>query len=882
MTSPEPPLLAAGLTLALLGGAGAAALSPEKPPRQYAFRSWGTQDGLPQGSVQTIAQTPDGYLWFGTRAGLVRFDGVRFTVFDRGNTPAMASHQVEDLAVAADGTLWIAIDGGGLMRRDGDGRFRTWARGDGLPTNRVMVVTAGREGEVWFGTYGAGVGRFKDGEISFLTAADGLTDTSIWGLTVDRAGTLWIGTYVGGLNRYRDGVVTAWTIADGLPSNGVGKIVEDRRGDLWLGTTHGLARIRGGEIDTLAALDLPRDFIWGLEEDRDGNLWFGTVGGGLYRLTADGEVSRFHSGDGLPSDVVNDVFEDREGHLWIGTLGGGLSRLHDGPFVTYGAADGLVSKSVTSIYGDPEGTLWIGTFQGGLHRSRDDAQGFVSVFPGADDLAAALIFAVLGDAAGNLWIGTNGAGLGRLRDGRFTTLTTADGLANDVVLSLLEGRDGSLWIGTNGGVSRLRDGRFENLTSADGLASDIVRSLWESADRTLWIGSSRGLDRYRDGVLTHYGVEDGLSSDMVWAIHEDAAGTLWLGTAAGLDRFRDGEVVSFTTAQGLRDDRVLSILEDDRGYLWLATARGALRLRREELDLYAAGRRGQVSSIAFGSEDGLRGGECFGGHQPAAWKAGDGRLWFPTPHGAAVVDPANLELSSNGPAALVEEVVVDGGEVAATAPATLAPGSRRIEIRFTSLTLRSSESLGFRYRLEGFDADWQVDASGLRKASYTNLPPGDYRFVVAARREAGSWSPEPAAFAFTLRPRFYETWAFYVLCAVIAAAVVAALPLWRLRRARRHEAVLEQRVATAVAQIKVLRGMIPICSSCKKIREDTGYWTQLELYMAEHSEAEFSHGLCPECAARLYAEYTAERSPPERPAAGRNPPSIPPFSKRGG
>jgi hypothetical protein len=245
--------------------------------------------------------------------------------------------------------------------------------------------------------------------------------------------------------------------------------------------------------------------------------------------------------------------------------------------------------------------------------------------------------------------------------------------------------------------------------------------------------------------------------------------------------------------------------------------------------------------------------ECNGG-SPAGWKTEDGKLWFPTLKGIAMVEPGNIQRNSQPPPVLVEEAFVDGRPFVPRE--LLPPGGRRFEFRYTGLSFVSPARMRFAYRLEGFDQQW-IDAGNERAAYYTNLPAGDYRFLVRAANNDGVWSKSEASFDFTLQPHFYQTALFYALCGLLIAAAGIGFYLLRTRQLRERQRVLEVKIDEAVAHIKTLRGLLPICASCKRIRDDGGYWNQIEQYVHEHTEAEFSHGICPDCMKKLYPDYIA-------------------------
>ncbi len=846
--------LVAGLISFALAAA-APALDPSKAITQYPRAAWTMEDGLPQSSVQAILQSRRGDLWIGTQGGLVRFDGVRFEIFDRSNTPAIRSHSVRCLSEDSAGRLWAGTHDG-VLRVEAGGTVTAL---EGLAGERVTSMLADPDGGVWIGTRDAGLYRWLDGELSRFTTADGLAADAVMSLARDAHGLLWIGTRKG-LSRVEDGRFETLTPADGLAADIVGTLHAGRDGAIWAGTAGGLSRYSGGAFTNYTTADgLPDDAIWALAEDPDGQLWIATSGG-LSRLAA-GRIATANVAHGLPSDLLRSLHADREGGLWAGTFDAGLLRFGDGPFTTWGVPEGLSHDTVFAVLEDRRGDLWIGTFGGGLNRLSGDR---IRHYTTADGLASNQVWSLAEDAAGGLWIGTFGDGLNRLAEGRFDHFSTADGLPSDSVKAILAEPDGSLLVGTGRGLARLRDGRFAPALSGPQPFDHSVTSLLRARESgALWIGTLRGgLARWRDGALDTFTSRHGLSSDTVYALHEDAEGALWIATQdGGLNRLRDDRFTAFTSRDGLPDDTIHRILEDDAGRLWMTSNRGIFHLERTQLEAFAAAEVSSLRPVLYGTEEGLRSREASGGAQPAGWRGRDGRLWFPTTRGVSVVDPARLSPRTAPSPAVIDRILVDGVPRGHSAGGLVPAGSEKLEIHFSALSFVAPSKIRFRYRLEGFEREW-VDAGARRQAFYTKIPPGRYRFAVSASYDGATWS-EPAATELTLTPRFYQTGWFVAVSLLAATLAVYGVYRLRVRRLQLHERELARRVAESLAQIKVLRGMLPICASCKSIRDDQGYWNQLESYLKQHSQAELSHALCPACTSEFYPDFADQLAEPD-------------------
>jgi ligand-binding sensor domain-containing protein/signal transduction histidine kinase len=802
------------------------ALDPSRLLSQFGHDVWQREQGLPNNTIHAILQTHDGYLWLATEEGLVRFDGVRFRVFDAQNTRELASNQIQVLFEDKQGELWIGTAAG--LTRYKDQQFNPFTAGEGLPGKGVSCICQDRAGSVWVGT-AAGLWAFAGDKFVTYSTRDGLPNDSIRSLYEDRLGSLWV-TTVGGLARLRDGVWTAFTTRDGLPNDSVRSVFEDSNGYLWINTFAGLARFKDGSVSVFTTADgLLNDHIWSIEEDRKGTLWIGTDGGlnsfsnglfqgyttkdglpdnsvfstyedrggvlwvatpgGLGRLK-DGVLTSYTSRDGLSDDVVMALFEDQEGSLWIGTEAGGLNRLKDAKFTTYSAKEGLTNDVVWALCPGADGSLWAGTNGGGLNRLRD---GKITSYSTKDGLASNIVRALYEDKAGNLWAGTPG-GLNRLRRGHIDTFTVGDGLSNNGVTSIEEDRDGNLWIGTLGGLTRFKDGRFTIYTTGDGLSDDRISSLRASRDGGLWIGTrTGGLNRLEGGRFTSYRAKEWIPDDSVRAIYEDEDGVLWVGMRkSGLSRFSNRDFTTCSMKTGLFDNCVFQIIGDDRQNLWMSSPRGVFRVSKGEFADFAGGRVTQIASVSYGTADGMLSRECNGG-QPGAVKSADGKLWFATIRGIAMIDARITQINEVPPPVAIERVVVDGEPIALNARVDLPPGKERYEFYYTALSLAAPEKVRFKYRLEGFDKEW-VDAGTERIGLYTHIPPGTYKFRVIACNNDGVWNETGALLNLYLNPYFYQTYWFYA--AVAATLGLMALAIYRLRVKgikAQFAAVLEER-----------------------------------------------------------------------------------------
>ncbi len=781
------------------------ALDPDKKINQYIHDSWGIEDGLPQDSVYIVLRTRDGYLWLGNHDGLIRFDGIRFEIYDKNRVEEMTDDFIQALCEDRRGNLWIGTANGGLTRMK-DGKFTTYTTKQGLPNNTVKDIHEDGEGNLWVCTFG-GLTRMKDGQFTTYTTRHGLAGNNVNVICEDRRGNLWIGT-TSGLTRMKDGEFTSYTTRHGLPGNMVRALQEDREGNLWVGTWGaGLSRFKDGKFTNYTMRDgLSNNRIRDMLEDRDGNLWIGTYGGGLCRFR-EGKFTVYNPQYVLTIDRVIALHEDREGNLWIGTGASGLNRLKDGKFTTYKTRPGPGDDGVHTVLEDRDGDLWFGTYGGGLNRMSGRR---LTTYNTGQGLCSDIVYALHEDRAGNLWIGT-AKGLNRMKAGKIEAFNIQPDLSADGIYDIHEDRRGDLWLGTRkSGLIRMTDGTFTAYSTYHGLANNWVFVIHEDRGGDLWIGTAGGgLSRMKDEKITTYNTAHGLPKSTVNAIHEDREGTLWLGTGGGgLIRMKSGKFAAVSGKDGLAGDTVYRVLEDRRGYFWMNCNRGIFRVSKKELNDFCDGKITSVRSISYDEKDGMRSREYNGSGQPAGWETRDGKFWFPTIKGAVVIDPNNIKTNPLPPPVVIEKIKTDDIDIPVSPGGAqmgekriLSPGIEQFEIHYTGLSLSAPKKVLFRYKLEGVDAHWR-EVGTRRTAYYNNILPGDYTFRVTACNNDGIWNEAGASVSFYLEPFFYQTVWFYILCIFTGLLSAAGIYRLRVRQLTKRKIELEQLVKERTRRIE--------------------------------------------------------------------------------
>jgi signal transduction histidine kinase/ligand-binding sensor domain-containing protein len=812
------------------------ALDPGQPLRLYGQQLWQTDNGLPQNTVHAIHQTQDGYLWLATDGGLVRFDGIDFTLFDRRSTPELRSNLVGALTETADGTLWAAT-ADGLLRRS-QGSLHVLGAANGLPAGPIVSVIPAGSMSLWVLTpAGVAFGAANHSAPMFtpvhgleapLTGRDG---SPIAAGAPD--GSLWLAT-AHNVIQLRDGLVVTTMPA----SADLLAVAQDN--SLWLTREGALFHYQRGTLasvpfraPTSAKGGLPDKVIRTLYAGASGTVYLATSSA-LGILPPSGTFTWKTAADGPPASRILRLFEDRQGALWVSTEDT-VARYAGGRFETLRARSG--AAGIEAFYEDREGNLWLGTDAAGLLELRE--QRFTTLTT-ADGLPGDAIRTVLADRDG-VWAGTDGSGLAHLHGSAWQTLTTQQGLASNTILSLAAEQDGSLAVGTPDGLDHLVNGHASPAPHSEALPDDFVRSLlYDPADNSLWIGTRRGLahqtarglalwshgdglgsdlvgalalDRshpgalwigtrgglshLRDGHISTLTTRDGLSSDVITALYQDPSGALWIGTnGGGLNLLRNGHITSFPFAATGLPEVIHDIVEDSRGYLWLGAATGIYRVSRQQLESFASHTVTHLDVAAYGVADGMRINECSSGH-PAAVRTTDGTLWFATLRGISVTNPEHQQENRLPPPVVIENVTIDDQPVPSIERITVAPSHTRLSLHYAGLSFVAPARVRYRYRLDGFDPEW-IDAGARRVAYYTNIPPGHYTFRVLAANNDGVWNETGAALEVRVLPQTWQTWWFRTLLGLAVLLIGYQIYRMRVRNVElRFDAVLAERTRIA-------------------------------------------------------------------------------------
>jgi len=761
----------------------------------YLINVWSSEDGLPQNSVNCLAQTPDGYLWIGTRSGgLARFDGARFVTFNPQTTPELKDVEIETLSVDSHGTMWITAGNESIasltrgtfrlvrepnaaprwhpiqihivaedtdavyLAAYGDAVYRIPRNGAVNEAQRIELAppppdpptgqfTQAPDGALWYVSASHRVARVEFSPFSVFTpgvAADTLTK--------DAAGAIWVAA-----TNHLD-VMTPKGFSDRTPTNGsapqaVRQLIPSPDGGLWIWDGNTLRKMEQGQWTVAVANFQPAPNRGPLHflADTQGGLWVIQYGTGLWHIRRDGSAILLNRENGLPSRFVTCCLEDNEGNIWAGTKEAGLVRIRYRQFKEYTAADGIPGDVAQSVCQDTQGTVWVGTATGGL--ARKDGEKFVPVPLGAHPDPMIESVTVCPDATNGVWIGTLQGTVFRFVKNQVHGVNDVSSsfplerLRDHEANAMMQDSQGRVWFCNGSGASYFQNGVFSAFDRTRGFVENIgVRAIAEGPPGTLWFGTEPGdVWQLNHGDLKEYHPPNGWPNARVSALLPDSDGGVWIGTLGdGLLHLDNGQFTRITAAQGLPDNSITELLDDQDGNLWGGTYRGIFRASKQDLKCLATGDTNEIALSVFGHFDGLPAQAYSGWFQPSCWRSRDGRLWFTTVKGLVVVNPQDIVVNHRPPPVIIEETQVDGEPVEfasmvndAQHSLQIAPGRHYIEFRFTGIDFTAPDKVRFKWRLEGAEKNWRENADQ-RMVGYGPLVPGNYRFCVLAAMGSGT------------------------------------------------------------------------------------------------------------------------------------------------
>jgi len=769
------------LALACFTPLKAQALDPKRAISQYAHTAWRSRDGYFASPPSTIAQTRDGYIWVGTSAGLLRFDGVRFTSWEspKGN-PTLPSAYILTLFPSKDGSLWIGTAQG--LARWRDGTLTDYSNASGHV--HITSIQEDQEGHIWITRT-----RVRDGtgplcelvgsKLRCYGTSDGIPEPQVTSLAIDPSGSIWIGGE-GAMTRWAPQSAQTFHPLDGQRNvhTQIQALAATRGGGLWVGffgSGHGLGLqsferetwqpVTTGRFDG-SSLGIDSLFI-----DSTNSLWVGTKAAGIYRIRGN-SVEHFDASDGLSGDDAQSFFEDEEHNLWVATPTG-IDCFRDLPVVSYTKREGLTVDQTNSVYAAGDGTVWLGLV-GSLDAIRE---GVVSPVRTGKALPGSEVTTLLVDHTGRLWLGVDDE-LYLYNQGRFRRILDTKGKRSGMLTALAEDVDGSIWAGEQDpSAHQLLHIRAGVITEK--FPEHHIIGVVADPHGGVWADLFDAIAHRQNGVKKLLKVPPGIRIDSFSDITSDRQGALWAVTRQGVLRFDADKVQLLGTSNGLPCAAHGSLIFDSQGSLWLILPCGIVRIDQSSLHDWLEHPETRVSTLFLDVFDGVQVGVT--DFRPAVSLGRDGRLWFVNGSDVQMLDPAHLHINTFPPPVHIERLIADHEEVAITPATRVRSLTRDIEIDYTALSFVMPQRVRFRYKLEGHDGEWQ-DGGTRRSAFYTNLRPGTYTFLVTACNNSGVWNSQGTTLSFAILPAWYQTMWFRLLGLLLLALVSYALYLLRMRQ----------------------------------------------------------------------------------------------------
>lgn len=783
----------------------------------FIIDKWQTEDGLPQNSVISIAQDKTGYLWLGTLNGLVKYDGLKFYVFDENNTPGLNDSRIVYLFEDSEGNFWIGSEESGVFLVK-DSRILNLDIGRGSRSGRVMSACEDLSKSVWLYTANGQLCRYKDGRVD------------IWNFEQDGIGLLRVvipnddGGIIVATERKvsiiqgtNDADEKVLPVIESRQYRRVDYLLKSQGGGFWLLADGRIQKIIKGKV----SIELG-EYPWqsGIQvtsavEESDGKLVIGTLGAGVFIIDIGTKKwTNLTTSIGLSHNYILSTFIDHEGTLWIGTDGGGLNRIKRSYFRVVRETAGLTAQS---IHQSQSGDLWFG-FNSLDPLSCVVAQystnGNFKVYNFTHGLLNSSVRSVFCDKDNTVWVGTWG-GLYKYTGTRFQPVPNQEALSG-VIQAIYQDKNNVLWFGTRSGLVRFNGKTWQTLSKKDGLSSDNVQAIAADSKSNLWIGTFRGGINILTGneIKVFNRTNSSIISDNINSLYIDSGDIVYAGTGSGLAIYSEGKWDALTVERGLPCNYISFIVEDLSSNLWCGSSAGLIRITKSEILDFIRGKKRTIFCRSYGKADGLPTAEFTFGSQPGACRDFSGNLWFPSIKGVIQVNPSNLKPNQHIPNVVIESVLIDGEQyftnsIRARIPEkiTVSPTKKRVEIYFTSLNLRSPEKAGFRYKLEGLDSDW-TDGGNARSVRYNNLPPGNYKFIVTARNEDGVWNENGAALAIIVEPPFYRT-AWFIISSSLFVVGIVAFTVHRVstRKLQRQLEIMRQKEALEKERARIARDL---------------------------------------------------------------------------
>ena len=721
--------------------------SPEKENSDLSFQSWNEKSGIPGNTITCLIQTQNGYIWFGTKSGLVRFDGINFHTYNSKNTPALTSDVITALFEEPDGTIWIGTENKGLFSFK-NAQWKNYSTDNGLTNNNVNAISGDWDGNIWAGT-DYGLNLISGSNIENISINEGLPDNIISALVVDNFGNLWIGTLRGGVTKYKEKVIQIIDANEGLENLSVTALYAEPKGKIWIGTLEGLFTLHPNENIVRYIKGTAYTPVTSILRLGNNVTLAGTMSDGFIHLK-EKQRKIYNSLNGLPDDFIKAMLLDNSKSIWLGTEGSGLIKINN-PFIrNLTENEGLPDNATSAVLEDRHGRLWVGTRNNGILQIRSN--GKTILYNKSNGLSSNQVRVLFEDHLGRIWVGTYGGGINRISGKQITKIDERDGLSSNYINAISETKDRRIWVSTNKGLNSIYGSIVSVIKLEKETGQSEIRVIKQLKSGNMGIGTNDGF-YISNGKKTEKTIPKNKDLKIeVRAIFEYPDSSVLIGTKGnGLFFWNGNKMYNCTMENGLIENQIFSIIEDSTGYLWLSGGRGISRIDRQKLMGFFNGEENFITVSLYDENEGMLSHQCYGEGSPASWITDNGTLYYPTNKGVAILDANQIKNLKNEPKTIIENVFLDDISILDEPSYDKFKNPEKVTFQFTGIEFSAPQKIYFKYKLMGLEEEYKYSGPHQeREAVYNNLPPGEYEFLIHAMGRDGVWDNKGASFKFSI------------------------------------------------------------------------------------------------------------------------------------
>lgn len=743
---------------------------PAGPPiTQFKVDYWTTEDGLPANDLSSIFQSNHGYLWMTSYQGIIRFDGSAFSVFNADNTPVFSGNTFTSIAEEKDSTL----------KFDAEHEVYLYKNGLFSKSDEPYIISAPDALH--------DVHYFEDHTLHFPDFDTSFTNIEVNSVVEDGSDKLYVGTNTG-LFQVTERGVKHFTRHNGMGNDIVMTLLVDEYNILWIGTQSGLYYFDGYGFQQKR--EFHEIYIKHVVSDNEGNHWLATTSGLFKKNISTGEIEQFTVENGLPVNHIKKVFIDFENNIWLLPLHGGLVRLTKAKFTVYDDKTGMKARIVNAVCEyNPNEILVV--FEDGIIQKIGN--GRVEEFRIQSSLKGVRLRHIFFDSKHNLWLSTYKGLLKISTSGEERWFRTENGYPSSLIRMVYEDKNNNIWVGTRDvGLIRMQDEAVSRIIdNTSGLSANLIMSIEEDNTGNLIVGTSEGgvSILQNDEVIQVLSTETGLIGDVVFNTYTDEANVLWIATSMGLSRVYKGAITNYNVVSGLSSNSIYDIVEDNNGSLWLPSPLGLLKVSKNMLNNFAAGKIDRIECKVFDKFDGIPS----EGLTPVAQsiKTDNGNIWMPTLNGMLMVNPDEIAYNTKPPLTHIEALYADDVSIDIRNRIRIGSKIQRITFNYSAICLQATEKVLFKYRLVGYENSWTETNYNNKLATYTNLPPGNYTFIVLAANNDGIWDETGDRLSFYVEPIWYETTIFKMAAFLFILLLAYLFFMMRVSYLKKRQKILK-------------------------------------------------------------------------------------------